>query len=131
MDEGTAPSATESVESVGPDSATAAPAAVPPLEAGEQVIARRLGARLRTADASGLSADTSDGTLYLTERRLIHAGAVQSIPLSEIAEITLAGDSLLVSLRDGRGFALEVESAEDLRSAIAVQLKQQSQSPSL
>jgi hypothetical protein len=105
------------------------PGLAAPLEEGEQVVARRTSARLRVVETSGGISEGTDGTLFLTDRRLLHAGPLRSVPLADITELTIAGDSVLISLADGRGLLLEASSAADLRTAIAVQMKQ-AQSPS-
>ena len=44
------------------------------------------------------------GTLYLTSRRLVHLGqVVVSVSLTDIQESSLAGERLLLTLRNGRG----------------------------
>jgi hypothetical protein len=61
------------------------------------------------------------GTLYLTSRRLIHAGEeVTEVPLGTIEEMALAlGRLLLIRLQDGLDLALEVSHPRLLRVQIA------------
>jgi hypothetical protein len=61
------------------------------------------------------------GTLYLTSRRLIHAGEqVTEVPLASIDEMALAlGRLLLIRLQDGLDLALEVSHPRLLRVQIA------------
>jgi len=61
------------------------------------------------------------GTLYLTSRRLIHAGEqVTEVPLTAIEEMALAfGRLLLIRLHDGLDLALEVSHPRLLRVQIA------------
>jgi hypothetical protein len=61
------------------------------------------------------------GTLYLTSRRLIHAGEqVTEVPLATIEEMALAlGRLLLIRLNDGLDLALEVSHPRLLRVQIA------------
>jgi hypothetical protein len=61
------------------------------------------------------------GTLYLTSRRLIHAGEqVTEVPLATIEEMALAlGRLLLIRLQDGLDLALEVAHPRLLRVQIA------------
>jgi hypothetical protein len=61
------------------------------------------------------------GTLYLTSRRLIHAGEqVTEVPLAAIEEMALAlGRLLLIRLQDGLDLALEVAYPRLLRVQIA------------
>jgi hypothetical protein len=61
------------------------------------------------------------GTLYLTSRRLIHAGEqVSEVPLATIEEMALALERLLlIRLNDGLDLALEVAHPRLLRVQIA------------
>lgn len=61
------------------------------------------------------------GSLYLTSRRLIHAGEqVTEVPLAAIEEMALAlGRLLLIRLQDGLDLALEVAHPRLLRVQIA------------
>lgn len=60
------------------------------------------------------------GTLYLTSRRLVHIGQVTvNVQLRDIIETALAGERLLITLRDAEGFTLEVDRPRVLRTEIA------------
>jgi hypothetical protein len=60
------------------------------------------------------------GTLYLTSRRLVHLGqVVMSVQLTDVLETSRAGERLLLSLRDGEGFSLEVDRPRLLRAEMA------------
>lgn len=60
------------------------------------------------------------GTLYLTSRRLLHLGQVNmTVQLTDIVETSLSGERLLLSLRGGEGFALDVDRPRLLRAQIA------------
>jgi hypothetical protein len=60
------------------------------------------------------------GSLYLTSRRLIHLGqVVVTVQLTDIVEASLAGERLLVTLRNGEGFALDIDRPRLLRAEMA------------
>lgn len=60
------------------------------------------------------------GTLYLTSQRLVHIGQVTvNVQLRDIVETSLAGERLLVTLRDAEGVALDVDRPRHLRTEIA------------
>ena len=60
------------------------------------------------------------GTLYLTSRRLVHIGQVTvNVQLRDIIETALAGERLLITLRDAEGLTLEVDGPRVLRTEIA------------
>ena len=60
------------------------------------------------------------GTLYLTSQRLVHLGqVVMAVQLSDIVESSLAGDRLLVTLRESEGISLEVDRPRLLRALLA------------
>jgi hypothetical protein len=60
------------------------------------------------------------GTLYLTSRRLIHLGQViVAVQLTDIVETSLAGERLLLTLRDGEGLTLDVDGPRLLRAEMA------------
>ncbi len=60
------------------------------------------------------------GTLYLTSRRLIHLGqVVMTVRLTDIVESSLAGERLLLTLRDGEGLALDLDRPRLLRAEMA------------
>ena len=60
------------------------------------------------------------GTLYLTSRRLVHLGqVVVNVQLTDIEETSLAGELLLLSLREGEGISLNLDRPRVLRAEIA------------
>ncbi|HUF07132.1 MAG TPA: hypothetical protein VMP86_07065 [Candidatus Binatia bacterium] len=60
------------------------------------------------------------GTLYLTSRRLVHLGQmVVTVQLTDIVETSLAGERLLLTLREGEGVSLDVDRPRLLRAEIA------------
>ena len=60
------------------------------------------------------------GTLYLTSQRLVHLGqVVVSVQLTDIEETSLAGELLLLSLREGEGISLDLDRPRVLRAEIA------------
>jgi hypothetical protein len=64
------------------------------------------------------------GTLYLTSRRLLHVGQVTvNVRLTDIVETSLAGERLLVTLRDGEGLMLDVDRPRQLRAEIAAAIR--------
>ena len=93
-------------------------AITPHLVEGELVHALRRHAMLK---APGGDATLGyGGTLYLTSRRLVHLGqVVMSVRLIDIVESSLAGEQLLLTLRDGEGLALELDRPRLLRAEMA------------
>lgn len=64
------------------------------------------------------------GTLYLTSRRLVHIGQVTvNVQLQDIVETALAGERLLITLRDAEGLTLEVDGPRVLRTEIAAAMR--------
>lgn len=64
------------------------------------------------------------GTLYLTSRRLVHIGQVTvNVQLRDIIETAVAGERLLVTLRDAEGLTLEVDRPRVLRTEIAAAMR--------
>lgn len=75
------------------------------------------------ADGRGDGEDALAGPLYLTTRRLlVLAQRPVTIDLSSIDEVDLAGEQLLVSLRDGTGVNLRAPGPRLLRVEIAAAL---------
>lgn len=90
----------------------------PHLLEGELVHALRKHAILKAPGGDG--ALGYGGTLYLTSRRLIHLGqVVMTVKLTNIVESSLAGERLLLTLRDGEGFALDLDRPRLLRAEMA------------
>ena len=64
------------------------------------------------------------GTLYLTSRRLVHLGQVNmSVQLTDIVETSLAGERLLIALRDGEGLAFDLDRPRRLRAELAAAMR--------
>lgn len=64
------------------------------------------------------------GTLYLTSRRLVHSGQVMvTVQLSDIVETSLAGERLLLALRDGEGMAFDLDRPRLFRAEIAAAMR--------
>ncbi|MEO6577709.1 MAG: hypothetical protein ABIO99_02275 [Candidatus Limnocylindria bacterium] len=92
------------------------------LEPGEVVHALRRRAILRGAEDD--RALGYGGTLYLTARRLIHLGqVVLTVKLVDVLETSLAGERLLISLREGEGLSLDVDRPRLLRAELAAVLR--------
>lgn len=90
----------------------------PHLAQGELVHALRNRAILRAP--GGDAALGYGGDLYLTSRRLIHLGqVVMSVQLTDIVETSLAGERLLLTLRDGEGLSLDVDRPRLLRAEMS------------
>jgi hypothetical protein len=88
------------------------------LSPGEALYALRRRAILSTPGGDG--ALGSGGTLYLTSRRLVHLGqVVVSVNLIDIEESSLAGERLLLTLRNGEGLTLDVDRPRLLRAEMA------------
>lgn len=89
---------------------------------GEAVHALRSRAILRTP--GGDNALGYGGTLYLTSRRLVHLGQVEvSVQLTDIVETSLAGERLLLGLRQGEGVSLDLDRPRELRAEIAAAMR--------
>lgn len=60
------------------------------------------------------------GSLYLTSRRLMHLGQVfVTVQLTDIVETSLAGERLLLTLRDGEGMTFDLDRPRLLRAEMA------------
>ena len=104
---------------IGPIPAIEADDVIRPHLAGEErVHALRPHAILR--EPGGEGALGYGGTLYLTSCRLVHLGQmVVSVSLTDLEESSLAGERLLLTLRDGEGLALDVDQPRLLRAEMA------------
>src|SRR3990170_5032772 len=101
------------MEALAPDDAIA-----PHLSDGEVVHGLRRRAILRAP--GGDAALGYGGTLYLTSRRLVHLGqVVMSVQLTDIVETSLAGERLLLTLRDGEGLSFDIDRPRLLRAEMA------------
>ena len=64
------------------------------------------------------------GTLYLTSRRLVHLGQViLAVQLSDIVETSLAGERVLLTLRDGEGLAIDMDRPRTFRTELAAAMR--------
>ena len=88
------------------------------LDADERVHALRRRAILNAPGDDG--ALGYGGTLYLTSRRLVHLGqVVMTVNVIDIEESSLAGERLLLTLRNGEGLTLDVDRPRLLRAEMA------------
>jgi hypothetical protein len=77
---------------------------------------------LRRVDVDDLSRAVvrDQGPLYITDRRLMHFGTeTHSVALSDIDELSMADDRILVTLSGSRGITLDVVDPHQLRVLIA------------
>ncbi len=99
------------------------PEIVPMLADGEHVHSARRHALL--SRPNGHRARGTGGRLYLTSRRLVHLGkGVVSVLLTDIEEIALAGETLLLTLHGDEGISLDLDRPRLLRAEIAAVLRQ-------
>jgi hypothetical protein len=91
---------------------------------GDEVLhARRSSAMLNRLDGAGTLPGYA-GTLYLTSLRLIHIGQVTfAVPLTQIEEVSIVGERLLLTLSSGEGVSLDVAEPRLLRVMIGVARK--------
>ncbi|MCA1569525.1 MAG: hypothetical protein LC798_04225 [Chloroflexi bacterium] len=95
----------------------------PHLLQGELVHALRTHAILKAPGAD--AALGYGGTLYLTSQRLLHLGqVVMTVNLTDIVESSLAGERLLLTLRNGEGVALDLDRPRLLRAEVAAALRE-------
>jgi hypothetical protein len=103
----------ESLPEIEPDARVA-----PHIGAGERIHDLRRSAMLLVPGED--RAHGYGGVLYLSARRLIHLGQVTvSVQLADIVETSIAGERLLLALRDGEGLTLQVDRPRHLRVEIA------------
>ena len=108
---------TEPIPCIEPDATLA-----PHLDLGEGVHSERRSAILRVP--GGDRAHGYGGTLYLTTRRLVHQGQVMvTVQLTDIVETSLAGERLLLALRNGEGMAFDVDRPRLLRAEMAAAMR--------
>jgi hypothetical protein len=87
---------------------------------GEQLLGIRERASLGRIDEALQAAVRDEGSLYVTNQRLLHIGSeVTSVPLSEIDELAMADDRILVTLAGATGVTLDVPYPRHLRVLIA------------
>jgi hypothetical protein len=98
---------------------------LPHLADGEQMLAMRTNSLLEDCGPSERSdSPRTGGALYLTNRRILQLGrSCTSIDLRLIEELALAGERLLLTLRDGRGFAIDLPEPRLFRVQIAAALR--------
>jgi hypothetical protein len=95
------------------------PVIAPELRDGERVHAVRDGALMNRLDGGPLPGYA--GRLYLTDRRLVHAGqAFYSLALSTLDEVSIAGERLLLTLVGGEGVSFDVAQPRLLRAQIGI-----------
>jgi hypothetical protein len=60
------------------------------------------------------------GSLYLTSGRIVHLGQVpMSVQLTDIVETSVAGERLLLSLRNGEGVSIDCARPRSFRAELA------------
>jgi hypothetical protein len=93
------------------------------LRAHEELLEARSDVQMRVVRNDGAESRPDLGTLYLTDRRLIHLdGKAASIELTDIRELSLARHRLLLSLQDATGVILDLRGAGSLRARVATAL---------
>jgi hypothetical protein len=103
---------------------------IPPLEPdvvvalhlaeGEQLLGVRARASLGRIDEALQAAVRNEGSLYVTNRRLLHIGSeITSVPVSEIDELAMADDRILVTMAGASGVTLDAPYPHQLRVLIA------------
>jgi hypothetical protein len=97
----------------------------PQLEPGERLLATRPMSLLQDcAPSDPAECPPSEGAMHLTDRRLLQVGPTSTaIELSLIEELSLAGERLLLTLRDGRGFSIELPRPRLFRVEVATALR--------
>jgi hypothetical protein len=95
------------------------------LEPGEHLLATRSTSLLQDCVPSDpADCPPSSGAIHLTDRRLLQVGPTSTtIELSLIEELSLAGERLLLALRDGRGFTIELPRPRLFRVEVAAALR--------
>ena len=91
----------------------------PLLQPDEHVLATRVSAILNPP-AGEPAVPGYGGAMYVTTRRLLHVGRMLvAIPLSQVREVSLAGERLLLTLDGGDGMSLETDQPRLLRVQIS------------
>lgn len=94
--------------------------APPRLAEGERLLAGPVPARFTRVDSKGRTAPRQQGSLYLTDRRLIQVSPdARSIDLRRVTELGLVAGHILVTIARSRGLNIELEGAQELRATIA------------
>lgn len=115
-DEAAARDARDQIARDGMDPLTPDPIVGPHLAPDEVVFAQRAGAVLN-ADR-GVPGYL--GALYITSERILHLGqVVVSVHLHDIAESALAGERLLLTLRNGDGVTIDLAAPRLFRAQLA------------
>jgi hypothetical protein len=94
----------------------------PHLERDERLLGTREAAILRRVDVEegGRAVVSERGTLYVTDRRLLHFGSRwEAVPLLDLDELAMADDRILVTLVGSRGLTLDVGNPHQLKVLIA------------
>jgi hypothetical protein len=122
-DEGAAAAARAQYESEGLPRLAVEESLAQELRGDEVLHARRSSAMLNREDGAGTLPGYA-GTLYLTSRRLIHIGHVTfTVPLTQIDEVSIVGERLLLTLSSGEGVSLDVAEPRLLRVMIGIARK--------
>lgn len=95
------------------------PAVTAALAAGERPIAARDAVVVERYGPDGPEPSRVMRLYVTTARLLLFGGLTWSIPLSDIDELSIAGERVLVSLADGNGLRLDAGSPRVLRVLIA------------
>src|SRR5687768_3552639 len=96
------------------------PMVAPLLVDGETVVGWRQAASLSRVDEITHAVVRDDGPLYVTSERLLHLGGqTTAFDLSDIAELAMADDRLLVTISGSRGLMLDVAGPRQFRVLLA------------
>lgn len=100
------------------------------LQPDELLHAHRAAALLEHSPADSDAAEPGSGALWVTSRRLVHAGPTRTeVLLDDIEEMAVAvGRLLLVKLREGSGLAIETDQPRLLRVVLAAAIETMRQS---
>jgi hypothetical protein len=115
-DEAAARDLRQQIASGGLEPLTPDPIVTPHLSADEVVFAQRPRAVLNAErDVPGYM-----GAIYITSKRILHLGqVVVSVYLRDIAESALAGERLLLTLRNGDGVTIDLPAPRLFRAQLA------------
>ena len=96
------------------------PLIAPYLTDGEHLLGCRETATVARVDEAGQAAVRAAGPLYVTDRRLLHlADEVTSLDLTDVIELAMADDRILITLAGARGVMLDVEDPRQFRVLVA------------
>jgi hypothetical protein len=121
-DEAAASEARARYRQLGVESVESDDTILPLLAPGERVLALRhsVGLDRRQASAQAPTIDSVRGDLYVTTERLVHVGdEVLDFRLDDVQDSALAGERVLLILRDGVGIVLNADRPRLLRVQIA------------